>query len=55
MCRDRDEEEASGSWPDWAPIHLWNPIRRLEVARPEDTDNAQCWSEEIFSLLEDGR
>jgi hypothetical protein len=24
---------------------------RLVVAHPKDTDNGQCWSEEIFSTL----
>lgn len=26
-------------------------VSRVEVAAPSDTDNAQCWSEEFFSLL----
>lgn len=52
MERDRDEQElAMGPCPDWAGSNLWNPARSRVVAAPEDTDNGQCWSEEIFSLL----
>lgn len=29
--------------------------KRRVVASPEDTDNGQCWSEEIFSMLEGER
>lgn len=32
-------------------VELIVSARRTVVASPEDTDNGQCWSEEIFSLL----
>lgn len=29
----------------------WAKVKRRTLARPADTDVGQCWSEEIFSLL----
>lgn len=30
-------------------------VARVAIANPEDTDVGQCWSEEVFSMLEGER
>lgn len=32
------------------PMRAWLVVR-FTVAKPKDTDNGQCWSEDIFSTL----
>lgn len=41
---DRVEAEGCG-------VSIGHRCTRSVLASPSDTDNAQCWSEEIFSLL----
>ena len=33
--------------PPWQGACAW----RVVIATPAETDNGQCWSEEVFSLL----
>lgn len=41
----------AGLAQEWVRLEPVAEARRTVLAAPKDTDNSQCWSEEIFSLL----
>lgn len=47
----RDENRHLHERSAFEGVEFYRGCQRRVVASPEDTDNGQCWSEEIFSTL----